>query len=164
MIAMLAALSACGPAGAQPEPVGASTVNASGIHPPAGWQALPSVAAAARTAAGAGGVTVDGVEAWGDPAMGCYAVWLALHGAGGGPEALAEQILAGLAAEKVTASEVVQPGSEPVLVATLERAPYRGKLRARLGDGRISALACLANPREPLACAAACAPLLGAVP
>lgn len=160
LIAALVALAACGPAGAQPESAGA----ASGITAPAGWKSLAAVAAAARTGATATGVTVDGAEAWGEPAMGCYAMWLALHGAGGGPDALAEQVLAGLAAEKLAVRDVVKPSGDGVLSLTVERAPYRGKLRARLEDGRISVLACVGNQREPIACEAACTKLLGAAP
>jgi len=158
LIAVLA-LAACGPAGAQPEPAAV----ASGIKPPAGWQALPSVAASARTAASATGVTIDGAEAWGQPAMGCYAMWIALHGGGGGPDALTEQVLAGIAAEKIEVRDVVKPSDDGVLSLAIERKPYRGRLRARLQDGRIAALACVANEREPAACETACKALLGAV-
>ena len=73
------AFAGCGSAAAdQPR-----SERSSGIRPPAAWQALPSVADAARAAASATGVTVDGSEAWGEPAMGCYALWIALRGAGG---------------------------------------------------------------------------------
>jgi hypothetical protein len=150
---------ACGSAGAQPE----ATEQLSGIKAPAGWQALPPVAAAARTAMGASGVVVDGAEAWGEPAIGCYALWIALHGSGGGgAEELTQQILDGLAAESIKATDV-KPASAGVLALTLERAPYRGQLRARLDEGRIAALACFANQREPAACEPGCRALLGAV-
>lgn len=156
---MLLALAACGSAGAQPEATGQT----SGIAPPAGWQAMPPVAAAARTAAGASGVVVDGAEAWGEPAMGCYALWIALRGSGGGgAEELTRQILDGLAAESIMTTEV-KPATDGVLALTLERAPYRGQLRARLDEGRIAALACFANQRERAACEPGCRALLGAV-
>jgi hypothetical protein len=164
---MVVALAACGSADAQP------TAVQSGITAPAGWQALPAAAAAAKTAAGGTGVTVDGVEAWGEPAKGCYAVWIQLHGGGDGADALGAQILEGLAAEKITASQ--QPGDGFALA--IERAPsaseprgeqvpsgYKGTLRAQLGDGKITALACVANQREPASCEAGCKSLLGAVP
>ena len=150
-------LGGCGSADAQSTPSG----QVSGMTAPAGWQDLPSVAAAARMAAGAGGVTIDGVEAWGEPAMGCYAIGIALHGSGGRVDDLTAQVLDGIAAEKIDVSEVVKPASaDGVLALTLERKPYHGRLRARLGDGRITAFACVANQREPLACETACTPLI----
>lgn len=147
---MVIALVGCRAAEAQPEVT-------SGVKPPAGWQVLPPVATAARMAVGAGGVIVDGVEAWGDPARGCYGLWIALHGAGGTAEELAQQVLDGLAAEKIATSAVEATGD--TLALSLERAPYQGQLRARLGDGKVTALACVANPREREACATACGAL-----
>jgi hypothetical protein len=155
VIAVLAALAACGSAGAQPD----KQESRSGVVPPAGWQALPQLATAARTAAGATGVTVDGAEAWGEPAMGCYAVWLSLQGAGAGEEALAQQVLEGLAAEQITATEVDH--REGMLAVTIEKGAYKGWLRTKLGEGRITALACVANPRERAACESACRALRG---
>jgi hypothetical protein len=155
-----AALAACGRAGAAPE-------QASGLLPPAGWQALPGIAAAARDALGPG-IEVSGAEAWGEPAMGCYAVWLAIRAAGGA-EALAAQVVAGFTAmagsgsgAALTFKDVAAPsGDEGVLALAFERGDHRGRLRARLGGGQIAALACFANQREPLACEAACTALLG---
>src|SRR5262249_10710075 len=82
-----AAFAGCGRAGAAPD-------QASGLTPPAGWQPLPPVAAAARAALGA---EVEGAEAFGEPAMGCYAVWVALR-ASSGAEALAKQVVDGFTA------------------------------------------------------------------
>jgi hypothetical protein len=144
----------------EPARPGAQTEQHSGVAPPAGWHALPEVAAAARTAAGATGVTVDGAEAWGETAMGCYAVWLAMHGGDAGDDALAQQILEGLAAEQITATDVAH--TEGVLALTIERGAYKGWVRAKLADGRITALACFANPRERAACESACRALRGA--
>lgn len=161
-LAGAAALAGCGRAGAAPE-------QASGLSPPAGWQALPRIAAAARDALGPG-IEVSGAEAWGEPAMGCYAVWLAIRAAGGA-EALGAQVVAGLTSmagsgsgsgAALTFQDVAPPsGDEGVLALAFERGDHRGRLRARLGGGRIAALACFANPREPLACEAACTALLG---
>jgi hypothetical protein len=144
-------LAGCGAADAQP---------ASGIAPPAGWQPLPAAAAAARLAAGAPGITIDGAEAWAEPAMGCYAVWMSMHGGSAGTDQLTNDIVAGLATEKITAA--VEPGDGPVAF-TLEKAPYKGRMRARLVDGQITALACVANQREPASCEAGCTQLLGAI-
>ncbi len=160
-LVLIAALSACGHADAQSA---SAPDRASGLVAPKGWQALPVVAAAVRLAVPAPGVTIDGIEAWGEPAMGCYGVWLALRGSGGTPEALAEQVLAGIAAEQIVTTDVVLPATDGVLALKLSRPPYVGRLRARLEDGQITALACVSNQREPVACEMACATLLGALP
>jgi hypothetical protein len=149
-VASLLALAACSSAAAQPE-------QRSGIQAPAGWRDLPAIASAARMAASANGVVIDGAQAWGEPAMGCYAVWLAITGGTDGD--LAEQIQTGLAAEQIAVSDV-RPGD--VLAMTVERAPYRGQLRARAGDTGVSAFVCFANQRERAACEASCATLLAA--
>jgi len=147
---------------------------------------MPTVASAARTALGAG-AEVEGAEAWGEPAMGCYAVWLAFR-AEGGAEAIGQQVIAGFTAAamgsgagsqatqgsqaaqatqsaKMTVKDVAAPtGEEGVLALAFERGDHRGRLRARLGGGRVAALACFENQREPLACEAACTAFLGAMP
>jgi hypothetical protein len=164
----------CGSAGAEPGPT-------SGLTPPAGWQALPEVAAAARAALGKD-AAIDGVEAWGETARGCYAVWMALRGPGTA-QGIAEQVLGGLTppatgpdrrddderppppARKLDLSDVVKPiGAAGVLSFSFAAPPYQGRLRARLGGGRVTALACFANQREPIACAAACNGVLGSLP
>lgn len=160
---MLVALAACGQAGAQPSAT-------SGLTPPIGWIAIPEIAAAAATAAKGDGVTVDGAEAWGDPARGCYGVWLALRGDG----ISAEQVLAGLGRQPITLRDVVKPESGDGIVAIgfettaapggSMRSTYRGRLRARIAAGKITALACFANEREPIACDGACTTLLGGLP
>jgi len=155
----LVALAACGQAGAQPS-------TASGLTVPAGWVAIPEIATAITTAAKGDGVTVAGAEAWGDPARGCYGVWLALTGDG----ASAEQVLAGIAEQPLTTSSVVKPeGADGLVTLSFETAPgaaspYRGRLRARIATGKITTLACFANDREPAACEAACTLLLGGLP
>ncbi len=148
------ALVACGQAGAQPSV-------ASGLEPPAGWQALPELATSVAEATKTDGVMIDGVEAWGETARGCYAVWFAIHGSG----ASAEAVLAGLATEKLTTTNVVTPESgDGVIAVTFARPPYTGRLRARITDGTITALACFASEREPLTCETPCTTLLGAIP
>ena len=122
---------------------------------------LPELAAAVRDATKADGVTVDGVEAWGETARGCYAVWFRLAGA----KAKADAVIAGLAAENVATSNVVKPESgDGVMAVTFAKPPYTGRLRVRTLDGKLTALACFANQREPKACEAPCTSLLGAVP
>ena len=160
LIAIL--LVACADAGAQPPP-------AVTIKPPAGWTAQPAIAAAAKDALGK--AKVDGIEAFGEPAMGCYSVWMTVHGSGKATE-LAEQLVRGLTEpdkkkpkRKVDIKDVVKPTAEEgVLALTFESAPYKGRLRARLGKGRITALACWSAQREPAACDAACTTILGALP
>jgi hypothetical protein len=150
---------ACGRAGAAPD-------QASGLTPPAGWQPMPAIAAAARGAIK--GAEVEGAEAWGEPAMGCYAVWLAIR-ATGGAKAIAEQVVSGFAAAGSAAPMIVKDvaapsGDEGVLTLAFERGDHRGRLRARIGGERTATLACFANQREPRACEAACTTFLGALP
>ncbi|MBA3394230.1 MAG: hypothetical protein H0T89_16400, partial [Deltaproteobacteria bacterium] len=103
IVLVAAAAAGCGKAGAQPPDV------ASGMKPPAGWQALPDVAAAARTALGT--VRIEGVEAWGEPARGCYAVWMSVRGSGGA-QAIGNQILASLGGDPTAVpSDAAAPGS-----------------------------------------------------
>ena len=91
------ALVACSAAGADP----AGAPSRERAHPE-GWKQLPSIATAVGAAARADRVTIDAVDAWGEPATGCYAVWLALRGASGDAPALADQVLAGLALARMT--------------------------------------------------------------
>ncbi len=152
---------ACSAAGAEPAPGGAAAV-------PAGWRPLPAIAtAAAAAAAKLDGVIVDGASAWGDPARGCYAVQLGLRGGTAAITELADQVLDGLAGSKAAGSgavsfgEVIRPAaSGDTLSFTFARPPYRGRLRARLGEGSITALACFGNQRDPARCDAACARML----
>ena len=140
---MAIALAACGSAGADP---------ASGIAAPAGWQASRPIADAVRAAAGDG---ASGAEAWAEPAMGCYGVWLALHGS-----VDAQQMLDSIAAERITVTGV--ENADGLVTATIEKAPYHGTLRVRLGETS-TIVACFDNGRERAACEAGCKGLLGAV-
>lgn len=136
----------------------------SGLKPPAGWQALPTLATAATNAAKGEGVIVSGAEAWGEPSRGCYGAWLALRAGSRAPDQMAEVIVASMA-EEITVRDVVKPAAGATagtLSLVFERAPYQGKLRAQLlRDGHVTLLACFWNDREPLACETACAGLLG---
>lgn len=148
-------LGACGQAGAQP-------TASSGLQGPAGWQALPQLAQAVGAAAAGEGVTVDGTEAWGETSIGCYGVWVKLHGA----SATSEEVMKGLDQAKVALRDVVKPelGDDGLVALTFERAPYRGRLRVRVAAGSITALACFANDREPASCDQPCTTLLGGLP
>lgn len=120
---------------------------------PPGWKPMPSIANAVAAASKA-----DRVQAAGDPASGCYAVWLEVHGGKAEPAALADEILAGMTG--ISVHDVVRPGADGVMTLGFERAPYRGTLRATLAAGSISAIACFANAREPARCEATCAKVL----
>jgi len=145
-LAALALVASCSRASGDP---GAP---ASGLVPPTGWRALPELATAIGARA-----ELDGIEAWGDPARGCYAVWLAARGGGD----LAGELLAALATEKVATTEIVKPeGARGVLAFTLERGAYRGRVRAQVDGGSVTALACYHNLREPAGCEATCAAFL----
>lgn len=141
----------------------------SGLTPPAGWQAMPSLATAATDAATAVKIKVDGAEAWGEPARGCFAAWLALTGGKGAPDKLADQLVASLSAEPslagITVKDVVKPAAGAtagMMSLAFTHASYSGKLRAQLArDGHIGLLACFWNEREPVACETACTQLLG---
>jgi len=57
---------------------------------------------------------------------------------------------------------VVAPETADGIVAlSFEKGAHRGRLRARIAAGKITAVACFANEREPAACDAACTGLLG---
>lgn len=153
MIAAVA-LIACGSAKAQPEPVAP-------VAPPPGWQPLPAAIAAAKGAAAATGITVDDARAWGEPTTGCYALWFALHGGGAGADALAKELVDGLVAEQFAVRDSTL--ADGMFELAIERAPYRGRVRARLGGGRVAGLACVANQRDPASCDAPCKAMLGAI-
>jgi len=146
-LAALLAVAACSDAGAQSAP----TTAASGVTVPAGWTVLPTLAAQLR---------IPNAEAWGDTARGCYAVWFRLQGSG----ATADAVLAGLAAEQITTSDLVKPEGDGIVAATFAKGAYTGRLRTRIADGAITALACFANQREPKSCEAPCTTVLGALP
>jgi hypothetical protein len=148
-----ALLVACsGSAEAQPPEI-------SGLSTPSGWQSLPVLATAVRTAAQAHGVTIAGSEAWGEPAIGCYAMWIALRGTG----TTVAQVFTGLDKAGIVPKDFVKPTTEygPISLG-FERGEHRGRLRVHTSDGRLSAIACFANAREPASCEAGCKALLGA--
>jgi hypothetical protein len=202
------ALVACSSAGADP----GTPVSLGADAAPAGWKQLPAIATAVDAAARAEGIAVDAADAFGQPALGCYAVRIALRGpdgADGAAPALADQVLAGFsvgsptaaagpsttaasssttaagssttarpsktaagkaggsagAAPTLSISDVVKPSdADGVLAFAFARPPYHGRVRAQLGHGRIAAVACFANEREPLACDAPCTQVLQRVP
>lgn len=170
-LAVSLVLASCGRSEAAPP---AGTVR-SGLAAPAGWHVDGGLAKLAATAASdpksgpRSGIAVAGSEAWSEPSRGCYAVWLALHGASAPIDVAAEQLLAALAKElpDVKLAEVAKPtgGDEGrgTLALSFDARGFHGKIRAELaGTGDIHALACVWNQREPRACAKGCAALFGA--
>lgn len=181
---MAVAAVACSTAGAEPAGPGVPSAPPAGFAGPrpTGWKQLPAISSAVAAAARADGVTIDAVDAWGEPARGCYGVWLELHGgtAAAAP-ALADDALASLqraagpgglrdraagsgapaasgSPNPLVIDEVVKPTTaEGVLAFRFTRSPYRGRVHAQLGRGRVAAIACFGNQREPVDCEARCA-------
>lgn len=159
---MLLALAACtasdaAPGSGVPVPPGVTPPFApptgSPVTPPAGWMPLPQLASAAQA-------QIDGAkaDAWGEPAMGCYAATLTMPQKGT-PAALLADVQ-----KAVTVRDVVAPKTRAgVLSLAFDQAPYTGRLRATLDGTTITALACFWNQREPAACEAACTALIGSM-
>lgn len=162
----MVALVACNAAGADPAPPPSAPPGAL-PGSPASWKALPTIAKAVASATAADGVTVDAADAWGDPAAGCFALRLAVHGGAATTDALVDQVVAGLTAQagKLTFTELVKPAANgDVLAFAFARPPYRGRVRARLASGKITAMACFGNQREPATCDATCTHMLQGAP
>jgi len=147
------ALASCAASEAAPAP--------DAIAVPKGWVADPALA---KAASGAAGPAVTHSDAWSDPARGCYALAIDLHGGAVAIDVAAEQLLAALGEAGVKPHDVAKPapGERGMLVLGFDRGGYRGKLRAELvNTGDVHALACVWNQREPKVCEAGCATLLG---
>lgn len=131
------------------------------VTPPSGWKAAPKLARAAASAAGTEATKVVASEAWSEPSIGCYAMWLRLDGVpalagsrdatrGGGSgraspvergrktplsiDHAAHQIVAGLEKSGFTVRDVVAPAAPARRVIGLRflKAPYQGLLRAAM--------------------------------
>lgn len=157
LIALL--LVACADADAQPP--------APKLTPPPSWKPQPGMAAAAKAALDK--TPVDSIEAFGEPAMGCYSLLMTGRASGKATE-MAEQLVRGLTDDKkqkrkLEIKDLVKPtADEGVVSLRFETPPYQGRLRARLGQGKLVALACWSSQREPAACEQVCTTILGAVP
>ena len=166
IVVALAALGGCARGEAAPSAAPAATTAVSGLTAPKGWRAAPAIAKAAADAAKSAAVSIAGSEAWAQPAMGCYAVWLSLGGSASPIDAAATELVAALDKAGVATRDVVKPaaGERGTLVLGFDKSPYRGKLDAVLTNtGAVTALACAWNQREPSACEAACTTLLGSM-
>ena len=144
---MALALAACSASDAAPPPAAPS------VTVPDGWVSLPALALAAR-----GVIEHSTADAWGEPAMGCYATALTF-GERGPVGALLDDVK-----KTVTVSDAVVPSAAGgVLSFAFTRGEYKGRVRANLDGKTVSALACFWNQREPGACEAACTAMLGSM-
>jgi hypothetical protein len=147
-VAIAAVLASAGCRGAAAAP----DVHGAAFTPPAGWVALPRVAAAARAAMGA--AHDPHAAAWGDPAAGCYVVITSTRGDDEDRGDARAALVAGLGLPGAGG------GNADRLDGELHVPGVTGKARAwatPVGDGVVStAAACVFNAREPIACAAAC--------
>lgn len=130
---------------------------------PPHWRELPAVA---RVVTGAlVPATVDRVEAWGDPAAGCFAASAVMRGAARDASVVRDEVIGSLRADPRLAQLVVHAATARAdggTDATFERAPYHGTLRATpAASGEVDVIACVWNEREPATCEAACKQLLG---
>lgn len=133
------------------------------ITPAQGWIRLPTAEAAAREAIEQEPPTATEIEAWGDPAAGCYAIAVASRG--GSTESSArtiERFAAQLAPLGVEATALPKP-TRGVVDAKLPIATrdLTGTLRVRMYPGadqrpQLVALACAGNAREPERCKGQC--------
>jgi hypothetical protein len=174
---MLVALAACSASDAAP---GAGSALPPGVNapfappraqiatPPAGWLPMPQLATAATSALtgenkATNALTAATADAWGEPAMGCYAVAVTFA-ARGTADAVGKQLLADVQKAVAVRDVVVPTGAKDtgVLAFAFDKAPYSGRARVLIGGG-VTALACFWNPREPLACEAACTALIGSM-
>lgn len=132
------------------------------VKPPASWQALPAVGAAAGAAAvKAASTATTAIEAWGDPAAGCYAI--AIDSRGTRREGVAasaarlEAALAPLGAGKLPAVAQDRLDVEvPIKGAGLTGTARVRLFRAPNHPPQGIALVCAGNDREPARCKTQC--------
>lgn len=167
MSRLIAVAIACLVAAAHASPPSPSSTPRAPITPPPGWKAAPKLARAAASAAGTEAAKVVASEAWSEPSIGCYAMWLRMWGPAAPTDRAAQQLVAGLEKAGFTVRDVVAPmppDRRGVVGLRLSKAPYHGLLRAVVTSaGELDAVACAWNQREPSICAPACAKLMEAV-
>jgi hypothetical protein len=147
---MAVVLAACNASDAAPPPVAPPDPPIATV--PDGWVPLPALELAAR------GVTGTPTDAWGEPAMGCYATSLTL------PERGKVGALLDDVKKSVTVSDAVVPSAAGgVLSFAFAKGEYKGRVRANLDGKNVTALACFWNQREPAACEAACTAMIGSM-
>jgi hypothetical protein len=137
------------------------------ITPPAGWVRMPAVEAAALEAAAKMPSAVTSVEAWGDPAAGCYGV--AVDARGKNAESIPrsiERFAAGLAGLGVDPKALPKPVDEVIdAQLPIQGGELTGNARVRIFRGadkrpQAVAFACAGNAREPQRCVTQCQALL----
>lgn len=161
-------VAACGDAaadGTEPAPPAApvEVLKRIGVTPPAEWVRLPAVEAVATAAAATVTGATTTVEAWGDPAAGCYAVAVDSRGAASESiAASADRLAKGLAPLGFDPAAMPKPVND-VVDAELPFATTEltGMIRIRLYRTPDKfpqgiALACGASSREPRRCATQC--------
>jgi hypothetical protein len=159
------ALAACADAAASEAaaPAGPGVLERMRVAPAAGWVRLRAVEAAAGEAAAAIAGAVTTIEAWGDPAAGCYAIGIDSRGTRAeGVAKSVDRLVAELAPLGVVPGAIPKPARDPVdqLVA-ITLGELAGSMRVRLyrdaqGVPQAMALACASNPREPERCKVQC--------
>jgi hypothetical protein len=165
-------VAACGDAaadGTEPGPPAApvEVLARIGVKPPADWVRLAEVEAVATAAAATITGATTAVEAWGDPAAGCYAIAIDSRGAASESiAASAARLAKGLAPLGVDPAAMPAPVDD-VLDAELPiaTAELAGSIRIRMYRTPDKfpqgiALACAANPREPARCKTQCQALI----
>ena len=164
LLGALLLLAACDRAEAQPAPVPAARVEPLATAPdlPDGWQPIPEIAdAAVQAAIQAGGAAVRvGGQAWGDPAMGCYALVLRIEPVGSTSVEALTRALGGLKLTRMAGAganryEMLDGGLHGDV--TVEVVGPTG------GTPRYGAVACLGGDRLPLQCARDCAAITAAL-
>jgi hypothetical protein len=133
------------------------------VEAPASWVRLPAVETAAGAAAAGIAGAVTTIEAWGDPAAGCYAIGIDSRGTRAeGVAASANRLVAELAPLGVAADAFTKPVLEPVDESVaISLGELAGAMRVRIyrdaaGVPQAMALACASNPREPERCKVQC--------
>jgi hypothetical protein len=170
------ALAACGePARAQPAAGSAAAPSVSVSRPPAtlpaGWTRLPQVEHDVQRALAAApplmATTAPVLAAYGDPAAGCTALWIATTRPG--RTTLAAEVASVASATQRLGSSALPPVAAGASSWTgelnLEVGAQRGKANVTVAltppkGAALAAVVCLAGAREPRYCADACAPLL----
>ena len=159
------ALAACADAAASEAaaPAGPGVLERMRVAPSAGWVRLRAVEAAAGEAAAGIAGAVTTIEAWGDPAAGCYAIGIDSRGTRAeGIGASVDRLVGELAPLGVAPGAIPRPAmgtvDEQVPITLGELA---GAVRVRLyrdaaGVPQAMALACASNPREPERCKIQC--------
>jgi len=137
------------------------------VEPPAGWQRLPAVEAAAIDAAAKITAATTAAEAWGDPGAGCYAIAIDTRGKIAEPVAASlTRLTTALAPLGVDPKTVTTPTGDivdvelPVATGELAGSVRIRMLRTAEKLPQAAALVCAGNAREPVRCKTQCQALI----